>query len=1194
MNLVISDIALSYQRIPSRSYFEENLVVERDDPPVMVEHPGEVILEAVRGLQPHRCSGLTIIPTSHFPEYGFYLTQLEEQFGDVEITPAGSHKLVDLLYQAAAILNKHPNHLVVISETSQTGNGAISISAANQAKVGMVKIQLPELNPDNKIDFELAGYSGELDRTGIETLADLISNRTDIRAVSLVHPGTHGQAEESLLNLILLALSIKVKTFPAWNPPQRIMPLLELLPAWHFRTHSRPWLATSNDFQRSAILLGKRETSQTWQAVLLSEIPQPAGQIGIRQVNTVDPHLFLINADSEDGLLRGLERIEQDLQGRDSLKTLALNAYTQCSAGGGFFTCSLLASTREGLQKEITHAKTGLAESFRDKKNWASPAGSYFTPLPLGNHELAFVYPGAFNSYPGMGKDLFFSFPGLQEAALEVIPDLSHSLAEDLLYSAEVSSASETQSVGKEGPAEPAKLIESGISLSVLYTMILEQVFNLKPDSAFGYSLGETSMLWAHQVWQDAHESSESWNNSSLFKDQLAGRMSLVRETWQAQELSDDFWGTYILKARLDRVKEACQAEDLVSLTILNTPGEIVIAGEKEACQRVIQALGCHALPMPLNAAIHHPAMHTSLGSFQDLYNIPTIPREDIRFYSAANYGTLSITQENLSRSIAQMTCNPVDFPRLVNQVYEDGARLFIEVGPQKTCSRWIEKILTGKPHAVVPINKRHQSDLAGIFKVLAMLISHGVTLKLDAIFMDPNQKPIGAILDTPSDIPSKPKLADWSPDENITNKKPVNTLAITENLDRISADLAQSQREFLAQQSTLTRALTRMLNLQAGTASGEEISPMAISKVLFSRDQIQAFTNGDHRVCFGDQFSGFGRRRFPRLPNGPLQLLDRVIQVDGVPGDLRAGASLVSEVDPNPDAWYVDKDIPVLPHVALMEIALQPCGFLSAFLGSIQGREEQDLYFRNLDGEATLLYWPDQLDSPIINQVELVSSSSLENVIIQKYNFTLFQGGSPFFQGSSSFGYFPPTMLMDQAGLDDNSLSKTWYELNPKSGSWQDTSRTGNAIQNGKTAHLPVINRLWIAPEGGSVNRGYLYFEEKIPDNAWFYEAHFFQDPVMPGSLGVETMARSLMAAAPTWNIPGNLTWRVKPGSRLSWKYRGQITPDTPLLTLDLHLQSISRTSTNWEICAEGQVWSDLRRIYQVDNLCLESLSLA
>jgi 3-hydroxymyristoyl/3-hydroxydecanoyl-(acyl carrier protein) dehydratase len=361
---------------------------------------------------------------------------------------------------------------------------------------------------------------------------------------------------------------------------------------------------------------------------------------------------------------------------------------------------------------------------------------------------------------------------------------------------------------------------------------------------------------------------------------------------------------------------------------------------------------------------------------------------------------------------------------------------------------------------------------------------------------------------------------------------------------------------------------------------------------MLFSRDQIKAFTKGDHRVCFGDQFSGFGDRRFPRLPNGPLQFIDRVIRINGEAGKLRPGSAIVTEIDLPQGSWYQLDHSTHLPHVALMEIALQPCGFLSAYSGSIQGREDQDLYFRNLDGEGNLLFWPISSEPKITNKAKLISSSNLDKVIIQKYSFELFQGEDLFFQGNSSFGYFPLPMLQNQAGLDGNEPVSTWKKENPQSGNWQEVHSDQHANLDSQNPHLPRVEQLWIARLGGIHNQGYIFLEQEIPEDAWFYRAHFYQDPVMPGSLGVETMAQALMAASSTWNISSDLIWRIKPGSKLIWKYRGQITPDIRKINLEMHIKSVLRGPECWEICADGYLLKNDSRIYQIDNLCLEALA--
>jgi 3-hydroxyacyl-[acyl-carrier protein] dehydratase/trans-2-decenoyl-[acyl-carrier protein] isomerase len=45
------------------------------------------------------------------------------------------------------------------------------------------------------------------------------------------------------------------------------------------------------------------------------------------------------------------------------------------------------------------------------------------------------------------------------------------------------------------------------------------------------------------------------------------------------------------------------------------------------------------------------------------------------------------------------------------------------------------------------------------------------------------------------------------------------------------------------------------------------------------------------------------------------------------------------------------------------------------------------------------------------------------------------------------------------------------------------------------------------IAEEGGSVGKGVVEAEFDINPNLWFFKCHFFNDPVMPGCLGLDAM---------------------------------------------------------------------------------------
>ena len=65
-----------------------------------------------------------------------------------------------------------------------------------------------------------------------------------------------------------------------------------------------------------------------------------------------------------------------------------------------------------------------------------------------------------------------------------------------------------------------------------------------------------------------------------------------------------------------------------------------------------------------------------------------------------------------MAHSIARAFSETVDFPRLVNQAYDDGARIFIELGSRKFCSNLIDKILKDKDHLAMAINVKGTMDI--------------------------------------------------------------------------------------------------------------------------------------------------------------------------------------------------------------------------------------------------------------------------------------------------------------------------------------------------------------------------------------------------------------------------------------------------------------------------------------------------
>ena len=87
--------------------------------------------------------------------------------------------------------------------------------------------------------------------------------------------------------------------------------------------------------------------------------------------------------------------------------------------------------------------------------------------------------------------------------------------------------------------------------------------------------------------------------------------------------------------------------------------------------------------------------------------------------------------------------------------------------------------------------------------------------------------------------------------------------------------------------------------------------------------------------------------------PGPPFQFIDRITGLHGEPWQMVAGAMAEAQYDIPADAWYFAADRqPRMPFAVLLEAALQPCGWLAAYVGSAL-TSPTDISFRNLGGNA-------------------------------------------------------------------------------------------------------------------------------------------------------------------------------------------------------------------------------------------------
>ncbi|MCW5319208.1 PfaB family protein [Nostoc sp. KVJ3] len=512
---------------------------------------------------------------------------------------------------------------------------------------------------------------------------------------------------------------------------------------FYVATESTPWFIEKEEANRVAAV-NSIGIDGSYAHIIMSEEPNQKSHSS-HNFQKTPFYLFPIASNTHSELLQELANLQQTIDNSSSLEVTATQTFNIFKQHQNVnYTLVILGHNKDELTKEMKFAHKGINNAFATSKDWQTPLGSYFTANPLGKRgEVSYVYPSSGTSFLGVGKDIFRLLPGVFDYLNT--NNLNSRVAANgkLLYPRSLNKLSKSHLEALENQYLANGEVTSQIEIQIagVNTTILQHIFQIQPKFAFGISLGEMNMIISQGVWSDSdlHQESYVKQLSYLFKKRLSGQKQALHEYWELSKninLKDnDFWSSYILLTNPSAVEQSIKSETRVYITIISSPNEVGIAGEKQACQRVIKQLNCNAQYLPFDLVIHCLPMHSEYKQLVELNTLATKKTSNIVFYSAADYTPLNLERNQLAHSIAKMLCHQVDFPRLVNRVYEDGARIFIEVGSSNVSSRLINKILENKEHITVSLNQKGIDDQTSIIKALAKLVSHQVALNLSPLY---------------------------------------------------------------------------------------------------------------------------------------------------------------------------------------------------------------------------------------------------------------------------------------------------------------------------------------------------------------------------------------------------------------------------------------------------------------------------
>lgn len=440
--------------------------------------------------------------------------------------------------------------------------------------------------------------------------------------------------------------------------------------------------------------------------------------------------LCLIGADSVAGLTEEVTRILSFIEKSAGLRLIDVVYTATCDARKHPHVLGLWVTSIEEMERKLRFALNALRSGrtrTRDK------SGVFFTARPLmhTNGKVAFVFPGTGSFHLEMMRDLALTFDGVRQR----FDDMEEA------YSGLCEVASPSEWLFSTAPEHTLSLSNSHDFLPLLAsasTYLASKVFadflfsvEVHPNAVCGVGLGAFSAFHA------THHNPKL-SLVKILRD--AGRLLLQLG---AEPTPFTGWSQLTVSGvPVTFFRElASQFEEDVIVTQQLTQDDCILAVAPTRVQMVEDAIRerggasvAEPLAVPVNTGRCPEGVKTLFRRFfeQHVTCEPQIP-----LYSAVDSRQMGHTPESVVDGLVEQMTEPLDFTKMIRQMYDDGCRIFVEVGARGLLTPFVSKILedkTAEPPAVIPMQILHRSGGVQVGQALGLLAAHGVPVDYSKI----------------------------------------------------------------------------------------------------------------------------------------------------------------------------------------------------------------------------------------------------------------------------------------------------------------------------------------------------------------------------------------------------------------------------------------------------------------------------
>ncbi|MCE2570416.1 type I polyketide synthase [Motilimonas eburnea] len=448
----------------------------------------------------------------------------------------------------------------------------------------------------------------------------------------------------------------------------------------------------------------------------------------------------LFKADDRNLLIDELSRVSNQVkQGELELAEL-LSQYAVQPVATNQARLGLFIDLNQDVAKQLQLALTALQT--HQAKAWQQDNAFYREQGENVSGKVVALYSGQGSQYVNMGQSIAQNYPEYRNVLAQfdaLLTEQGQASLSSKVMPIPVFNASDKKA--QAAALQDTRFAQPAIGALSWSLHKLMQQAGFSADFCAGHSFGELTALAASGVISESDYLSLCVARGSAMAatpaDQDSGAMMAVVFKGQT---GDE------LAANTQALTDFIEQSDQLWFANYNSPTQIVVAGTSQAIDDALVALkakGIKGVKLPVSAAFHTPLVEFAQGPYAKAI-------EAVKFSPAKTVLSANSTGKNhakaaakIKQSYQQHMLSSVRFTDQLNDLYAQGARIFVEFGPKNILSRLVQETLTATDVVSIALNGNSDCSDKQLQLAHLQLAVLGLPLtQLDKYALAPKAKP--------------------------------------------------------------------------------------------------------------------------------------------------------------------------------------------------------------------------------------------------------------------------------------------------------------------------------------------------------------------------------------------------------------------------------------------------------------------